>query len=145
MNSPSLLPHLNAILNTTSTILLLVGYAFIRRKQRAAHRMVMISAIFVSAMFLGSYLYYHFTMPIFQFSGTGQIRTVYYAVMISHVVLALVAVPMVLMTAMRALKGEFERHRSIAVFTLPLWLYVSVSGVVVYYMLFHLYPTPAGT
>lgn len=137
MISIEILPHLNATLNSLTTVLLLVGFVLARSGKHGAHRFMMISAIAVSSIFLTSYLIYHFTTPIFLFRGEGAIRVVYYIIMVSHVILALAVVPMIVMTALLALIGNRDRHRRIAYWTLPVWLYVSVSGVAVYYLLYH--------
>lgn len=134
------LPTLNAILNSISALLLTVGYGFIKRKNRNAHRACMIAAFATSTLFLISYLIYHFNVGSVKFQGQGAIRTVYFAILLTHTVLAAAIVPMILLTFSRALKGNFSRHRAIARWTLPAWLYVSVTGVVVYLMLYHLYP-----
>jgi uncharacterized membrane protein YozB (DUF420 family) len=130
------LPTLNASLNATSAVLLATGYYFIRTGQRARHKTAMISALVVSALFLISYVTYHLQVGSVPFQGVGAIRTVYFTILITHVVLAVAIVPLVLMTVSRALANRFDRHRRIARWTLPLWFYVSVTGVVVYLMLY---------
>ena len=132
------LPALNAILNATSAGLLALGYALIRRGRRDAHQQVMQAALACSALFLVSYLTYHAQVGSVRFQGQGPVRTVYFAILISHTILAIVIVPMVLVTFVRARRGRFDRHRAIARVTLPLWAYVSVTGVVVYWMLYRL-------
>jgi uncharacterized membrane protein YozB (DUF420 family) len=132
------LPALNAILNATSAGLLALGYALIRRGRRDAHQQVMQAALACSTLFLVSYLTYHAQVGSVHFQGQGPIRTAYFAILISHTILAIVIVPMVLVTFMRARRGRFDRHRAIARVTLPLWAYVSVTGVVVYWMLYRL-------
>ena len=132
------LPALNAILNATSAGLLALGFVLIRRGRRAAHQKVMQSALVCSAVFLVSYLTYHAQVGSVRFQGQGPIRTVYFAILISHTILAIVIVPLVLVTFVRARRGLFDRHRKIARLTLPLWAYVSVTGVVVYWMLYRL-------
>jgi putative membrane protein len=132
------LPALNAALNTLATLFLLAGYFFIRRKNVGAHRVSMIGALAASAAFLTSYVIYHANVGSRPFTGTGAIRIVYFAVLISHVVLATAIVPLVLMTVSRALAGRFDRHRRIARITWPLWMYVSVTGVIVYVMLYRM-------
>ena len=132
------LPALNAILNATSAGLLAIGYVLIRRGRRAAHQKVMQSALVCSAVFLVSYLTYHAQVGSVRFQGRGPIRTVYFAILISHTILAIVIVPLVLVTFVRARRGLFDRHRKIARLTLPLWAYVSVTGVIVYWMLYRL-------
>ena len=132
------LPALNAILNATSAALLALGYVLIRRGRRAAHQKVMQSALICSALFLVSYLTYHAQVGSVRFQGQGPIRTLYFAILISHTILAIVIVPMALVTFVRARRGRFDRHRAIARVTLPLWAYVSVTGVIVYWMLYRL-------
>ena len=134
----SYLPSVNAVLNSLSALLLLVGYLFIRRGKVWAHRLFMLSALTASTLFLISYLTYHFQVGSVPFQGQGWIRWIYFTILISHTILAAVIVPLVLLTLFRALKGNFERHKRIARWTLPLWLYVSVTGVVVYLMLYRL-------
>lgn len=132
------LPTLNAILNSTSAVLLAAGYYFIRRKQIQAHKTCMIGALMVSAAFLTSYLIYHYYVGSVPFGGQGWIRPVYFFILVTHVVLAAVIVPLVLRTAYLALNSRFASHAAIARWTFPLWMYVSVTGVVVYLMLYHL-------
>ncbi|MBB4287172.1 DUF420 domain-containing protein [Roseospira goensis] len=143
MDTAAVLPHVNAGLNALSTVLLVAGYVFIRAGRRDAHRAAMLGALGVSAAFLVSYLTYHFTAPMFVFPGTGLIRPVYYTILTVHVVLAIAIVPLVILTVLRAWRGVFARHKAIARWTLPLWLCVTVSGVVVYLMLYQLYDRPA--
>jgi len=139
----AVLPHLNAVLNATSTILLLLGFGLIRSGNRETHRKIMVSALIVSSVFLVSYLIYHFTAPVFVYRGPAWSRPVYFALLISHVILAIVATPLVAVTAWRALHGSFDRHRALARWTLPVWLYVTTTGVVIYAILYHLFPTAA--
>ncbi len=134
----NMLPTLNAILNGTSAILLITGYLLIRRGRRSAHRLCMLGAFGVSTLFLISYLVYHYHHGSTRFMGQGWLRPVYFAILGSHTVLAAIIVPLVLVTLSRALRHRFERHKAIARWTLPLWLYVSVTGVVVYLMLYQL-------
>ena len=134
----SVLPTLNATLNALSTVLLASGYFFIRRRQISAHKFCMISALVSSSLFLISYLTYHLQIGSKPFSGQGPIRTVYFSILISHTILAATIVPLVILTVRRAWRGNFERHAHIARRTLPLWLYVSFTGVVVYWMLYRL-------
>ena len=136
------LPALNATLNGVATIFLVAGYTFIRRRQVAAHRASMLAAVTASALFLVSYLVYHANAGSKPFPGTGPIRAVYFVILVTHIVLAAAIVPMVLMTLSRALKQRFDRHADIARRTLPLWLYVSVTGVVIYLMLYRFYQVP---
>jgi putative membrane protein len=140
-NYISYLPHLNATLNSISALFLISGYAFIRNGRVRAHRNCQLSAVFASALFLISYLTYHYHHGDTPFPGKGIIRPIYFAILITHVILAMVIVPLVLITVYRAGRGDFERHKRIARWTLPLWLYVSVTGVIVYLMLYHLYPS----
>jgi uncharacterized membrane protein YozB (DUF420 family) len=137
----SYLPHLNAILNTTSALLLVAGYRFIRRGRILAHRNCQVTAVLTSTLFLISYLTYHYYHGESRFPGQGIVRPFYFAILISHVFLAIVIVPLVVITLYRATRGDFIRHKRIARWTLPLWLYVSVTGVIVYLMLYHIYPS----
>ena len=132
----SILPAVNAALNSASALLLIAGYLFIRRKKITAHKFCMLSALTTSALFLISYLAYHYQVGSVPFQGRGWIRGVYFTVLISHTILAAAVVPLVLVTVARALKGSFERHKRVARWTLPLWLYVSITGVLVYWMLY---------
>jgi uncharacterized membrane protein YozB (DUF420 family) len=136
--SVSDLPALNAALNGVATVFLLAGYWFIRRREIAAHRASMLAAVTASALFLTSYVVYHANAGSRPFTGTGPVRTVYFLILFSHIALAAAIVPMVLMTLSRALRQRFGRHAAIARRTLPLWLYVSVTGVVIYLMLYRL-------
>ena len=135
------LPHLNACLNGTSAVLLFSGYSFIRSGKVAAHRACQVSALVVSLLFLASYLTYHYHHGTTRFQGTGLARPIYFAILTSHTILAIVIVPLVALTFYRALRQDFARHRRIARITLPLWLYVSITGVIVYLMLYRIYPS----
>jgi putative membrane protein len=137
--SYSSLAPLNAILNSVAFALLMAGFVFIKRKNVAAHRACMISALVVSAAFLTSYLTYHWHVGDVRFSGTGWIRPVYFAILIPHIILAGTIVPLALVTLYFALRRRFPSHRRIARWTWPLWIYVSVTGVVIYVMLYRLY------
>lgn len=139
----AVLPHVNAVLNSLSTVLLIVGFTMIRGGDRTRHRQVMLAALIVSSAFLACYLLYHFTAPVFVYRGPEWSRPIYFALLISHVILATVVTPMVAVTAWRSLHGDFARHRAIARWTLPIWLYVTVTGVVIYAILYHLTPTAA--
>ncbi|HWP43201.1 MAG TPA: DUF420 domain-containing protein [Blastocatellia bacterium] len=139
--SITLLPTINAILNATCFTLLVTGYIMIRQKRVEAHRACMLGAVATSIVFLISYLIYHFNVGATSFKGTGWARPFYFAVLISHTVLAATIVPFVIMTLRRAFRREFSSHRKVARWTLPLWLYVSVTGVIVYLMLYHIYPS----
>lgn len=132
------LPTLNAILNSISGVLLVTGYVFIRQHRIQAHRWCMLAAFGTSTLFLISYLVYHFNVGSVAFTGTGTIRLIYFTILISHIILAIVIVPMVIVTLIHGLRERFGKHRSIARWTLPLWLYVSVTGVIVYVMLYQL-------
>lgn len=141
MLDTSALPHLNAFLNGTSAMLLTIGYLLIRRGRINAHRLCMVSAIIVSALFLASYVTYHYSRPATPFAGQGLVRYVYFAILIPHTILAVIMLPFILFTIVRAFRGQYEKHKRIARWTLPIWLYVSVTGVIVYLMLYHLYPS----
>ncbi|HEY3443140.1 MAG TPA: DUF420 domain-containing protein [Paludibaculum sp.] len=132
------LPALNATLNTTATLLLLWGFALIRRRNFEAHKKVMLAAFSTSVLFLVSYLIYHFNVGSVKFQKTGAIRTVYFAILLTHTVLAAAVAPMAGVTLYRAWTNQLQRHRKLARITLPIWLYVSVTGVVVYWMLYQL-------
>src|SRR5262245_59436648 len=134
----SALPALNAVLNATSAVLLAVGYVFIRRRNIAAHLTCMLTAFGVSTLFLISYVIYHYHVGSRPFTGEGWVRSVYFTLLLTHIVLAAAIVPLALTTMYRALTGQFARHKWIARLTLPIWLYVSVTGVVIYWMLYHL-------
>ncbi|MXZ70591.1 MAG: DUF420 domain-containing protein [Acidobacteria bacterium] len=132
------LPHLNATLNATSGILLSVGYLSIRAGHVGRHRACMLGAVSVSIIFLVSYVIYHLEVGSVPFTREGPIRLVYFTVLITHAVLAVVIVPLVTLTVMHALRERFDRHVAIARWTLPIWIYVSISGVVVYWMLYQM-------
>ncbi|MGH9559281.1 MAG: DUF420 domain-containing protein [Bryobacteraceae bacterium] len=130
------LPALNAVLNGTAAVLLVCGFALIRGGRKEAHKRTMIAAFTVSVLFLISYVTYHAQVGSVPYQGTGAIRIVYFAILITHIVLAAAVPVLAIITLSRALKGDFKRHRRIARWTLPIWLYVSVTGVVVYLMLY---------
>lgn len=132
------LPALNAALNASSALLLLLGYRAIRAGRKEAHRRFMLAALASSGLFLASYLAYHFQVGSVRFTGQGLVRWVYFGVLLTHTVLAVVIVPLVFVTLIRALRERFPEHRRIARLTLPLWAYVSVTGVVIYWMLYRL-------
>jgi putative membrane protein len=138
----SALPMVNAALNAISGALLIVGYGFIRQRKVTAHKTCMLTAFGASSLFLVSYVVYHYHAGSKHFGGQGWIRSVYYPLLISHLTLAALIVPLALVTIYRAWSGQFARHMRIARWTLPLWLYVSVTGVLVYWMLYHLAPPP---
>lgn len=132
------LPTLNAILNATAAVLLIWGYTLIRRRRIDTHRKVMLAAFIVSTAFLISYLVHHSMVGLVRFQHTGAIRTVYLSILLTHTVLAAAVPVLAIVTLRRALRADYMRHHAIAVWTLPIWLYVSVTGVVVYLMLYHL-------
>lgn len=134
------LPTLNAILNSITAVLLLTGYGLIRKGHRKIHQMVMISALGCSVVFLTSYLIYHYHAGTTRFMGQGVIRPVYFTMLLTHTLLAAMVPPLAIITVIRAAKGNFEKHRRLARWTLPIWLYVSVTGVVIYWLLYHVYP-----
>lgn len=139
------LPALNAALNSVCSILLIVGFFLIRKKRIAAHRRVMLTAFGVSVAFMASYLIYHFQVGSVKFTGEGVWRAVYFAILFSHTVLAIAVPPLAVVTLFRGLSGRYESHRKIARWTLPIWLYVSVTGVLVYLMLYRWFSPPGGT
>ncbi len=130
-----LLPALNAVLNASSAVVATTGYAFIRGKNVAAHRACMIASLCLSTVFLASYLTYHARFGATRYLGTGPIRTLYFAILLTHTPLAAIIVPLILTVVYRAWRGQLDKHRRLARITLPLWLYVSVTGVVIYFML----------
>ncbi len=134
----SALPAVNSFLNGTSAILLSVGYLFIRQRKVAAHKICMVSALAVSSLFLIFYLIYHYYAGSTPFRGQGWIRSLYFTLLIPHIALAALIVPLALTTVYRAWQEQFNKHIKIARWTLPLWIYVSVSGVLIYWMLYHL-------
>jgi uncharacterized membrane protein YozB (DUF420 family) len=140
-NYISYLPHLNACLNGASALLLFSGYTFIRSRNVIAHRACQIAALVMSLLFLASYLTYHYYHGATRFPGTGWVRPLYFTILTSHTILAIVIVPLVTLTFYRAFRNDFARHRRIARITLPLWFYVSITGVIVYLMLYQIYPS----
>jgi uncharacterized membrane protein YozB (DUF420 family) len=132
----SILPTVNASLNATSTVLLVAGWFFIKRRAVAWHRACMLGACTVSTLFLTSYLVYHANVGSVPYTGQGALRPIYFVILITHIILAAAILPLAAVTLSRALRGRFERHRAIARWTLPIWLYVSVTGVVIYLMLY---------
>ena len=135
----SSLPSINAGLNASSALLLAAGFIFIRRGRMSAHRLCMLSAFAVSTLFLVSYLVYHYQAGATPFPGRGWVRPIYFTVLVSHIALAAAVLPLALLTLRRALRAEFVRHRRLARLTFPVWMYVSVTGVLIYWMLYHLY------
>jgi uncharacterized membrane protein YozB (DUF420 family) len=133
------LPALNATLNATSAVFLATGYVLIRRGHRTLHKRCMLAALIASTAFLTSYVIYHAHAGSRPFTGQGAVRGVYFAILISHVLLAATILPLAIVTTARALRSQFDRPRRIARWTLPVWMYVSVTGVVIYLMLYRLY------
>lgn len=133
-------PAINATLNGTSAVLLVMAHSMIKRGRVATHRALMLTAVATSTLFLISYLYYHAHVGSVHFQGRGWSRPVYFSILISHTILAATIVPLVIITLSRALREHFDQHRAIARWTYPLWLYVSITGVVIYFMLYHLFP-----
>jgi len=133
------LPHVTTFFNAIALICILTGFACIRAGRRDLHRRAMLAAVTSSGLFLATYLLYHFTAPIFVFRGGGLARSVYYTLLVSHVLLAVAVTPMIGLSLLRALKGDFAAHPRIARLTLPIWIYVSASGIVVYLLLYHIY------
>jgi len=133
-------PALNASLNGTSAVLLLTGRVLIAKGRIAAHRICMIAAVVASLLFLGCYLYFHFRVGNIRFLGEGWSRPVYFTILTSHTILAMVIVPLAIITLNRGLRARYDRHRAIARWTWPLWMYVSITGVIVYYMLYQWFP-----
>ena len=136
----TLLPHIQVSLNITATCLLCLGFYFISQQNRQAHRLSMLSALSVSSLFLILYLYYHYQVGHVPFAGQGFIRPVYFSILISHLILATSIVPLVVMALNYALKKNFTSHKKITRWLFPIWIYVSITGVVVYLFAFHLYP-----
>lgn len=132
------LPSVNAVLNSTSAVLLALGFYFIKKGNIPAHKRAMTGAFAVSTVFLASYLYYHYTSGSTKFQGQGILRVVYFSILLSHTLLAVAVAPMAITTFWRGLSGKFVEHRKIARYTWPLWIYVSITGVVVYVMLYQL-------
>jgi len=133
-------PALNATLNGTSAALLLTGRVLIAKRRIVAHRICMIAAVVASALFLACYLFFHFKVGNILFLGQGWVRPVYFTILISHVTLAMVIVPMAIVTLTRGVRGRYPQHRAIARWTWPLWMYVSITGVLVYFMLYQWFP-----
>jgi len=139
-DSLAFLPHLNGALNVLSFLLLALGYLFIKTGHRAAHKACMLSACGASLLFLVSYVAYHADHGVTRFQGEGAVRTAYFWILGSHTILAVAIIPLIVTVVRRGLRGDFARHKPLARFTLPLWLYVSVTGFTVYWILYHLYP-----
>jgi uncharacterized membrane protein YozB (DUF420 family) len=139
--SASQLPDLNAALNSISAAFLLAGFLFIKSKNIKAHRACMLAAFASSTVFLISYLAYHYQVGSVPFKGQGFLRALYFSILLTHTILAVAVVPLVVITLLRALRDKFDAHRRVARWTFPIWLYVSVTGVVVYWMLYWLVPS----
>jgi putative membrane protein len=134
------LPAVNAALNTLSTIFLTCGYVFIRRQRQVAHRNCMIGAVISSTLFLTCYLIYHYNAGRTVFRDPAWFRPIYLTILLTHTILAVVIVPMVLTTLYRAARRQFDRHKKIARWTWPIWMYVSITGVIIYFLLYHIFP-----
>lgn len=134
------LPPINASLNATSTLFIALGWWFIRHDRKPQHIACMIGALVTSTVFLGCYLYYHSHVISVKFTEEGPIRTIYFFVLITHIILAAATLPLVIMTVVPALRQRFDKHRRLGRITMPVWLYVSVTGVLVYFMLYQWYP-----
>ena len=143
MSLVDLLPHVTAGLNALAGVLALIGFAQIKSGNRLGHKAVMTAAVVVSALFLVTYLLHHFLHPLFQFRGEGIARPIYFTLLFTHVVLAVTVTPMIVLTFLRGREalatGETARHKALARWTFPIWVYVSVSGIVVYWLLYHVY------
>jgi len=137
------LPALNACLNSASTVLLVFGYIFIKRGRQAAHRNCMVAAVFTSALFLTSYLIYHYNAGRTSFANPHWFRTTYLIILLTHTILAVAIVPMVVSTVVLALLKKWESHKRIARWTWPIWIYVSITGVVIYLLLYQIFPQPS--
>ena len=139
MNEVPLLPSINAFLNATSACLLVLGYLYIKKWRLVTyHKYCMLCACGTSTLFLVFYLTYHAHHGSTRFQGVGGMRTLYFTILVSHTILAVLQIPMIYITVMRGLKGEIEKHISMARITLPIWLYVSITGVVIYWMLYRM-------
>jgi uncharacterized membrane protein YozB (DUF420 family) len=136
-----ILPHIQAVLNLTAICLMTIAFYHIRQQNKTVHRAYMIAALSTSALFLVVYLIYHAAVGNVQFAGQGWIRPIYFSILASHVLLAILIVPLILITLTYAIKEKFTTHRRFAHWTLPLWLYVSITGVIVYVLAFHIYPS----
>jgi uncharacterized membrane protein YozB (DUF420 family) len=139
LSTVPLLATVNASLNAIAAVLLGAGFYYIRRRRIEAHRICMISAFAVSVVFLICYLTYHYQVGDVRFQGHGAVRPVYFTILISHIILAVATVPLAILTLRRALRSRFDAHRRIARWTWPVWMYVSVTGVIVYLMVYHIY------
>ncbi len=135
------LPAVNASLNSVSTLLISLGWWFISHDKKKQHIICMISALVTSTVFLGCYLVYHYYAGSIKFTHTGIVRPIYFFILITHIILAIAIVPLVIMTVIPALRGLFEKHRPLGRITMPIWLYVSVTGVIIYFMLYQWFPS----
>lgn len=135
-----ILPRLNAVINSIVTVLLIIGYVLVRQKKFDAHKLTMLGAFFLSILFLISYVIYHNAAPHTEFGGEGLVRYFYFLILITHILLAIVIVPLALFTLMRAFQDKLKKHRKIAKITWPIWLYVSITGVLIYFMISPYYP-----
>jgi len=140
MITTSVIPSILVTLNVLSASLVSIGYINIRKGNKTFHKACMIGAVTVSAIFMIIYLYYHATVGFIPFAGEGNIRYVYFPLLTSHVILAALVLPMVLTSAGLALMGKFPKHKRIARWTVPVWLYVSITGIIIYVMSYHIYP-----
>lgn len=138
---PRMLPTLNASLNALSALLLLIGYILVRRRKLDAHRNVMLAACVTSTLFLISYLIYHALVGSVRFTGQGWVRSLYFSILLSHTILATAVVPLAIYSVVKGLGGKFEQHRRVSRWTFPVWMYVSVTGVLVYLFLYQWYPS----
>ncbi|MSU40289.1 MAG: DUF420 domain-containing protein [Pedosphaera sp.] len=134
------LPAINASLNTLSTVFLLLGYRYIRAGNRTAHRNCMVAALITSTIFLACYLVYHYYAAITKFTEPAWFKPIYLTILISHVILAVVIVPLIIIAVLHAIKGRFEQHKKVTRWAWPLWMYVSVTGVIVYLILYQIFP-----
>ena len=133
------LPHVTAALNALAGLLALCGFILIKLDRPAQHRRMMTAAVIASGLFLGAYVLHHFTAPVFVFHGQGIIRPIYFAMLVSHSILAAVVAPMIVIAFLRGRRGQHPHHRRLARWTLPVWIYVSVTGLAVYLMVYHVY------
>lgn len=138
------LPHVLAAINSLTVVTLITGFIFIRRGERHRHKAFMVASLVLAVLFLAVYLYYHANAGLAKFGGEGLIRPIYFTILIAHIIGAVLLVPLVPTTVFFAVRGRFPRHRKLARWTLPLWLYVSASGVVVYVMAVHIFPSGFG-
>ncbi len=135
-----ILPHVLAILNITAICLITISFYQIRQHNRTAHRNLMLTALLISIIFMAIYLFYHSLVGNVKFAGEGIIRPIYFSILISHVLLAAFIIPLILVTISFSLRKKFEAHKRIVRWTLPIWLYVSVTGIIIYMLAFHIYP-----